>query len=174
MAGQGWRLLSTQLQPQPLLPELLTTGDAAAGIGATLSSQWPAPLRLRVPGASGLVDAQGRYRCTPGHVGPPSCLPACLPAKVRGLAGKRFEAHFVCVVGAVRAPLFTQPQPQPSPSPSPSPSPRPSPSPSPSPNPRPCQARDTLFTLNARVPEARWPEARAGLLAAAASFELLE
>ena len=37
-------------------------------------------------------------------------LAAYLPAKVRGLAGKRFEAHFVCVVGAVRDTLFTQPQ----------------------------------------------------------------
>ena len=54
--------------------------------------------------------------------------------QVRGLAGRRFEAHFVCVVGA---------------------------------------APDTLFTLNARVPEARWAEAKVGLLASAASFEIV-
>jgi len=53
---------------------------------------------------------------------------------VRGLAGRRFVAHFVCVVGV---------------------------------------SRGALFTMNSRVPESRWKEARDGLLAAAASFELL-
>jgi hypothetical protein len=61
------------------------------------------------------------------HVGLPSCLPVCLPAKVRGLAGKRFEAHFVCVVGAVRDTLFTQPSPSPSPKAKPKPKPKPKP-----------------------------------------------
>ena len=99
---------------------------------------------------------------------------------MRALAGKRFEAHFVCVVGAVRDTLFT-PTPalalHPTPALALAPALAQAPSPSPKPQARtqdPAQARDTLFTLNARVPEARWAEAREGLLAAAASFELLE
>ena len=82
---------------------------------------------------------------------------------MRGLAGRRFEAHFVCVVGAVRHR-----------SSSPHKSPQAQAQAQALARAHPAQARDTLFTLNARVPEARWAEARAGLLAAAASFELLE
>ena len=50
LAGGGLAA-ALQPQPQPLLPRLPTTGDAAAGIRATLSRQRPAPLLLRVPGA---------------------------------------------------------------------------------------------------------------------------
>ena len=92
-------------QPQPLPTQLLAAGDAAAGVGATLSRQRPATLRLRVPGAAagvpllaehlaplehlvltsllGRRSRQAEPEAHATHVGPPSSLPACLPTAPR-------------------------------------------------------------------------------------------